>query len=364
MRIALIIAALNAGGAERVMVTLANQLVRKKHTVDLITFNDGQSFYSIDDSVNIISLNLMPNKKNKLFRFFSLPYIEIKRIKAITKLMKKNKYDASISFCFTANLLNIVQYKINCSKTPCIVSERNDPKSYGKLTQFICKNIYAMASYIVCQNDYCVSYYRQTVSKNKLGVIYNPINTEAIAENYSLTKNHDIVAVGRLIPQKRFDLLIDAFSRANLDSGYKLRIFGVGPCYNDLKNQILDLGLQDRVYLEGTVSNVFQKIYQSAMFVMSSDFEGFPNVLLEAMASGIPVISTDFSTGIAKKLIKNNENGFLVPTNNVEALRIAIEKLAQMDKTLITKNNYNIRNFFNIEQITENWLSLIIKLNQ
>ena len=133
-----------------------------------------------------------------------------------------------------------------------------------------------------------------------------------------------MVGVGRLLEQKNFPLLIRAFARLPEQfSDYTLEIYGGGRLEERLQKQIDELGFSDRIRLMGVKKSVMRYIADAALYVMSSDYEGFPNALAEAMASGIPVISTDFATGVARDLIKK-ENGMVVPVGDEDALLAAM----------------------------------------
>ena len=158
-------------------------------------------------------------------------------------------------------------------------------------------------------------------------VIPNPIAASAIPERFEGKRRHTVVGVGRLSEQKNFEMLIHAFAALPARfSDYTLEIYGGGPLEEKLHNVIDEAGLSERAKLMGIKKNVMHYISDAALYVMSSDYEGFPNALAEAMATGIPVISTDFSTGVAGDIVKS-ENGIVIPVGDREALTEAMEKM-------------------------------------
>lgn len=354
MKYLFIIPALNAGGAERVMVTLANELALHNNKVTILTLNTESCFYTLNEKVNVHALNvIIPT--NKLKRIISLPIKEIIRILEMSKFMKKYKPELILSFLFTTNIMSIILHKFN--KIPLIVSERNDPSSYSKGVKFLCKFLYPTADMVVCQGIEVSKFFSNT-KKNKVKVIPNPIYEGSIATNTPVNRRKKIVAVGRLVPQKNFNLLIDSFyDIADKFPEHVLEIYGTGYLKDDLEKKIEQLGLKNRVKLMGLKKNVMLSVYDYELFIMSSNFEGFPNALIEAMASGLPVISTDFASGIAREYITNYKNGLLISTNDRKALSESIEIILS-DKKLQEKmfeNNKKIINNLNVEQIMEKW---------
>ena len=163
--------------------------------------------------------------------------------------------------------------------------------------------------------------------REKCIVIPNPISADAIPPVYTGERRKIVVGVGRLAPQKNFSLLIKAFSRLPADfDEYKLQIYGGGPYESTLNKQIEVLNMQDRITLMGIKKNVMFEIADAVLFVMSSNYEGFPNALVESMATGLPVISTDFSTGVAHEII-GDKNGIVIPVGDEDALVAAMTEL-------------------------------------
>ena len=359
MKILLLIPALNAGGAERVMVTLANEW-SKADDVTLMVFNDGNCFYKIAKNVRIKPLNIMP-LQGGVQRKLSIPPTELKRFKAIYSEIRKEDYDFVLSFCFTTNIFaSLVAIKEKNKKI--IVSERNDPYRYATYIRFLINALYKKCTMVVCQNNEVKKYFKKHKFKNNLVVLDNPVNFEDIPEKRPEFIADEIVTVGRLIEQKNHRLLIDAFNEIkDIYPEYKLKIYGKGPLEEELKKYIKQLKMEDRVLLMGTRKRVMYEVNKSSVFVLSSDFEGFPNVLIEAMATGMPVISTDFNTGVARQLIRNGKNGYLVPTNDLAALVVALENMLLRKKEFETigYENKKIASQYRSDIVAKIWMEVL-----
>lgn len=320
----LFIPRMGGGGAERVMATIANNLCRE-HSVRIVTMTDAESFYALDERVEIVGLGQSINRKNKLTKLFSSVFGGIKVFFALRREVKRWKPEVMLSFLQASNALAIL-LKIFGGKCRLVVSERCDPDERGALNRWFERNFYSKADVIVCQSEKVTKFFREK-DRCKTAVIPNPIAADAIPPRFEGERRHTLVGVGRLSSQKNFSMLINAFSKLpDRFSDYTLEIYGGGPLENQLQEQINFLGLQERVFLMGVKKGVMHYISDVALYVMSSDYEGFPNALAEAMATGLPVISTDFSTGVAKDLI-SEENGIVIPVGDEAALVSAMEAM-------------------------------------
>ena len=196
-------------------------------------------------------------------------------------------------------------------------------------------------------------------------IIPNPLSTNELPDVKSEEYPLRIVAAGRLDEQKNFSMLIDAFSLAKkeLKNNITLTIYGEGHLRDSLYKTIADYGLQNDIFLAGSVQNLLDRINGASLFVLSSDFEGFPNVLLEAMAMGLPVISTDFSTGVAEELIKD-ENGIIVPVNDKDAMSRAIVRIMNdsLMRSKMRVNNVYVRDKYNADVIIDQWIKLMMEV--
>lgn len=327
MRIVCYINALSGGGAERVMSVLANGLSQRGHKVWMITDFSKPVEYPLVDSVERIVYDgeFDPARKGKKFR-------ALRRIFRLRSFCRQEKVDIVISFMRNANFRAIVSAWM--LKTKNLISVRIDPKiGYkSKSAARLAKLLYPMADGCVFQTKEAQEWFAPKVQK-KSQIILNPISDAFYSVEPAPMQQKKIVTCGRLEKQKRFDLLIDAFDKVCEEfPEYKLEIFGVGSLQEKLQEQINTLGRQNRITLMGRCEDVPNTIKTASLFVLSSDYEGLPNALMEAMALSLPVISTDCGGGGARALIEDGVDGLMVPVNSVDALAEAIRKtLAEPD---------------------------------
>ena len=220
-------------------------------------------------------------------------------------------------------------------KIPIIVSDRNDPhKEYKSIINKILMNkFYKKADAFVFQTHEQLEYFNKSI-QDKATIIYNPIKDDFLEDSEKTKYDKTIIAVGRLVPQKNHKMLITAFSKVvEKHSDYTLKIFGKGKLEEELKKHIKNMKLEDKVKLCGISNDIKSELNKSEIFVLASNYEGLPNCLIEAMALGLPVISTDCPCGGPKELIENEKNGILIPVNNKEKMSDAIIRLIE-DKEL------------------------------
>ncbi|ACC80077.1 glycosyl transferase, group 1 [Nostoc punctiforme PCC 73102] len=360
MRLTLVIPSLYSGGAERVLSIIANYWASKGWKVTLLTFCGNQPpFYDLDSRISYIPLhiardssNLIAAVKNNLYRIFKLRL-------AITA----SNPDIVISFMSEANVTTLLATRgLN---VPVLVSERNNPKIrltkssiWVKLRQLT----YPFAQRVIVQTQRALNYFPSSL-KNRICVIPNPVllppNKPCKPQELfnKLPGQKLLIAVGRLESQKGFDLLLQAFANLKDDfSEWQLVILGEGILHLDLTELCHQLQLNGRVYFLGRVKNIYEFLQEADIYVMSSRFEGFPNALCEAMASGLPVISTDCPNG-PREIIRDGIDGLLVPNEDVLALTSAIKLLMSDEekrKNLAT-NASEIAERFSIDKIMEMW---------
>lgn len=317
MRIACVAYMEGFGGAERQIVNLANQLSGRGHEVHLIAIVNRGITYEINPKVNFHSLNkVVAGTKFKQL---------CKRRKDLIKLLTELKCDVSIHFNFQSAyfLSSVCKKKIG----KVIYSERGDPgdKEFSGVMGIIRFIANKGINGFVFQSDEARNYFKGEHVLNNSVVIPNACFLRKTKPNSQLREKR-IINIGRLHEQKNQRLLIDAFANSvAVQNGYTLEIYGEGSLLEKLKQRAEDLKVKENVYFMGTSPNIIKKIANGSLFVLSSDFEGVPNALIEAMALGLPCISTDCRPGGARTLIKVGENGLITPTKDVKALSNAID---------------------------------------
>lgn len=305
------------GGAERQNVMLANALVDRGHDVTLVSMSVNNTFYDIDSRINYIYL---PDRSKGILNLLS-------RYHDIKSLIKTIKPDLTVNFWFQPAYMTAMMSKRLTGKV--IYSERGDPgdNEYSGILGMIRKVVLPRIDGFVFQSKGAQDFFENNVKKRSV-VIPNPVFIHADDFPTITTRRKSIVTVGRLHPQKNQMLLINAFARiVDTFSDYKLEIYGDGDLKDELQSRIDSLEISDKAILKGTSKKIHNLIYDAALFVLSSDYEGIPNTLLEAMALGIPCISTDCRPGGARELIHSGNDGLIVPINDETALANAIKDL-------------------------------------
>lgn len=327
MKIAFYISSLGKGGAERVISNLVNYFSNDSNYEVYLILERPTIDYKVNNNVKTFILD----SKVKNYNIITKKLRYIKYINKLKKIFKVIKPDIIIPFLAVPAFMALLS-KNKDSKV--IVAVRNDPKTEYTtiLKRKMMLYLYPKADGFVFQTKEAQEYFRNIINC-KQTIIYNAISQDFLNyENHSI-KQKKIVAVGRLHWQKNYPLLIDAFEVISKKyEDYKLEIYGEGDEKTKLQKLIADKGLIEKVILKGNVNDVKKYIGDAALFVMSSDFEGMPNSLIEAMALGLPVISTDCPCGGPRELINNKKNGILVEVNNKEELIKSIDMILDNNK--------------------------------
>ena len=318
-RIVLYIDTMHRGGAQRVMANIANYLIEKGWQVILVNdFEPDPNIMQYPVSQRIQRVYLRKELQgNKIIK-------NIERLVSFRKLVKHERPDIILSFLGRPNkrmLLSTIG--LSCKK---VVSVRNDPnKEYGTsvLKRLTANVIFRFADGCVFQTEEAKSYFSKAIQK-KSKIILNPVDDKF----FNVERSHnacDIVSIGRLEPQKNHELLIKAFSDI-VQQGFKGRLIicGEGTLREKLEELTNNMGIQDRVILTGNIMNVEKVLSEAKVFVLSSDYEGLPNSLMEAMAAGVPCVSTDCPCGGPKFLIDDGTDGILIQCGNRRQLKEAI----------------------------------------
>lgn len=339
------------GGAERVIATLSNRFVKYGIDVSIITIYGDQKDYEINEKVNY--LPIICKCRLRIFR-------PIERFIKIRNCVRKINPDVVVSFLADVNI-HVILSLIGMDKL-LIVSERNDPQQdpTQKWMRHLRDILYKRVNGIVFQTDEAKNYFEKILPRNiETAIIANPIkeNLPYYEADYNTT---EFLTACRLNPQKNLKLMIDAVNEV-IREGYdcSLKIYGEGPLHEDLENYINHCNLGSYIELCGFTKEIHEKMAHAAGFIISSDYEGISNSMIEALAIGMPVIATDCPVGGARMYIKNGINGFLVPCNDKEALAGAIRSVLDDKKQAIMLGHSasSIRNELDPATIVEQWLN-------
>jgi len=363
MRIAIVIHSLGGGGAERAAVLLAEGLTEKQHQVSFITlFGEEADFYDLPEEIPRIALKVDGSSANLLQGLQN----NLRRLRSLRQAVDSCQPNIVISFLDKTNVLTL----ISClgSKYPLIVSEQNDPtqNDIGRIWNLLRRLTYPFATMVVsCSQG--VDRNWSWLSPKQRAVIYNPLavkDRDSTVAPLQLDSNfHKVVAMGRLTPQKGFDLLLQAFALISEQfPNWQLVILGEGEQRELLEALARKLGLESQVIMPGLVSNPFPVLQQCELFVLSSRYEGFGNVIIEAMSCGIPVISTNCPSGPGE-IINSGKNGILVPNQDKDRLAQAMKTLMsdpERRQELSAQAQNSLRRF-ELNEIVSQWEQLFNK---
>ena len=353
---------LGKGGAERVINLLANSFA-VKHEVTIITNINSKVEYDFNNRISIISLSKNDNYIARKLRRFSIPILF--RLK---KILIDINPDIIISFLPEPSfrVLALKKHFKSIRNIPTIVSVRNDPNTEynNKLYYYIMKKLYPYADQLILQTNDSKSYFEKHINYNGV-VIPNPVSDTFLSKKYSGTRDKRIVAVGRLEPQKNYKNMIDGFELVhNKHPEYKFEIYGDGVLKSDLQKYINSKEMNNNIVLMGKTDDVKKAIYNAKLFVMSSDYEGMPNSLLEAACLGVPCVSTDCPCGGPREILDEGKGGLLVETKNPIKLSEAIIKLIENEDLADAISTYSNKKsiLYKKENIIKKWIYEICQL--
>lgn len=336
MKILFFVSSMNAGGAERVAATLANAWVRRGDLVTLVPTYTRKStpFYPLNPGVRMIWLT---DRMGWLGRVLVRP---IAKWWAIRRVVREIQPDVIVSFLTNVNV-NVL-YATRSMKIPVIVCERTNPEystAAGKWLPRLRQRSYPWAETIVVQSeDALAGLERHVAGMKRLRIIPNPLPAElplpeSRTDSVSRSARYTVAAMGRLVPSKQFDILIQMFAALIQDHpDWDLVIWGDGPQREALQQQINDAGLNERIRLGGRTDQPWQELAQADLFVMTSQVEGFPNVLLEAMALGKACVAFDCPSG-PRDMTDNGKYALLVPLQDQRGFSQSLAQLMN-DATL------------------------------
>ena len=348
MKLLFVIDNLCFGGAQKIFSFVANELVKKEYKVAVVSYaSDEIPHFGLDDRIQFFSGGAY--KHNGIVKHFE-------KLPCIREVIKMTMPEVIIAFSAIPTLLGILA---SHNKIPVIYCERGDPNQYNSLKDKVMFLGLRLAKWSVFQTEQAQKCFGKKIVQRST-VIPNPAFDVSVKRvcDYST-----IAFVGRFeIRQKRQDLMVEAFEKIlKKYPNAKLAFYGAGEDLEYIEQMCCEKKIIDSVCFKGKVENVCEEIAKAFCFVLTSDYEGIPNALIEAMSIGRPCVSTDCSPGGAKMLIDNYENGILVPCGDVDAVADAVtylydnpkeaDRMGETAKMIIEKYHPDV--------IVEKWIEAI-----
>lgn len=360
-RIAFVISSLGPGGAERVVTELANNLV-SEYEITIIMLVNCSPFYDIDPNVKLLYCSNTGTASTNAIRSL---YNGLGRMTTLYKHLRNEQIQLAISFMTTSNIYTIWATKL--ANIPCIISERANHAIHNLQNRLVkIRNFsYNYCAFLVVQTQENKQFYDKWVASHKIKIIRNPI-AEALRLKREIPRVQNglkyILNVGSFKQGKAQDLLIKAFS-AIPNENWDLVFAGEGPTKNKFEALTKKLGSADKIKFIGNKSNIHDYYNKATIFVFTSEHEGFPNALMEALYFGVPCISTNCPHG-PSDLITDGENGFLIPVGDQKQLE---------QKMLLLMNDVKLQAKFSLRAvqstkrlemkvISNEWIELINQL--
>lgn len=350
---------LGYGGLQKITAFIANSCVTHNLKVTVISMKNTETKQFFLEKVNVIKLNFIDTKNNiRTFRQLMKTSNELKQV------INKESPDLIIAMGNAPLLIS----KLSClgQEIKIIGAERNSPSRYSLIWKLINKWLFSTTSINVFQTKIAMNYYGKLIRKKSV-VIPNPYikNNEITQPFFGEREKVITAAAARFEDKKGFEELIKAFSIVNKEHpDYTLVIYGDGELYQKYVNLAKDLNIHENVQFPGKIDNVAKTIYKSSVFVLPSKFEGIPNILMEVMGVGVPVVATDCHPGGPKLLTKNGDYGKLVPVNNIQALADGIQEIIDNNELSLyySINGMKHMETFSEQKIKRKWIDLILKL--
>lgn len=349
-RIYFITHSMTGGGAERVISIISNYLVNNGYEVTLLLTHNDECKYDLDKRIKMVVRQNVASRDG------------INQIKFIRSWYKKDKGAIFVSFLRRQNLYSLLA--AIGTNVKLVFSERNNPDEKFDIKD---KNTYEMKAIkllskirqvklVVFQTKGAMECYPKAIHK-KSRIIMNPIK-DNLPSPYVGERTKRIVAIGRLTYQKNYGMLIRAFDKFSKNhDDYTLEIYGDGEGKQEIQKYIIKKNLGDKISLKGFSKNIHDDIIDASMYVLSSKFEGLSNALIEAMAIGLPVISTDHPPGGARAVINNYENGILTTNGKTDEMANAMCFIADnKDKAdAMAQNATKIKEYLSTSKICNEW---------
>ncbi|MGN0647450.1 MAG: glycosyltransferase [Oscillospiraceae bacterium] len=340
------------GGAAKNFIGVANYAVQNGFEVHLMTEAGEEPMRYINPAI-IQHYAVMNNAEDAKRRW-------IRCISEVRKKIREIHPDAVISFIESWRSACVLASKF--TRTKCIVSERADPYSRGRKHDKLIFSIFSMADGFVFQTEQAKKYFNKRVQRKGI-VIPNPVFEDDILLPYDGEKKDIIVSIARLdLKQKRQDVLISAFEKiADRYPTYVLNLYGGGPDEEKIREIASRTSCSDRINICGITRDVRRDLGEAKLMVLSSDFEGIPNAVIESMCVGVPVVSTKCSPGGAELLIENGVNGLLVECGDSDRMAEEMEKVLgdQILSDKLVQNAFSIKDKFKEGDLLKAWIKYI-----
>lgn len=331
---------LEQGGAERVVSNLSNRFVKNGYEVLVATEWQGEDEFQIDGRVRRVHVGLKPGdeKKSRLTQFFL-------RIRYLKQFLKEEKPDVLIPFARKALYRGLTAAFF--MKIPVIISIRTDPVGHydRPFDKVQIPFLFPRADGCVFQTEGAREFFAPRLQKNSC-IILNPLNPKYIGVPEPEKRTKTVVQSGRLVDFKNQVMLIRAFHEVHKKhSDYDLKIYGRDTedgTKELLEKTIGELQAHTYVHLMGASDSLEKELVDAALFAFSSDWEGLPNALMEAMALGLPIVATDCPCGGPRTIMTNEVDGLLIPIKNQKAMEEGINRLIE-DPELAERLGRNAR---------------------
>ena len=297
---------------------MANWWVAEGHSVTILTLQASEPFFALDARVSVLSLAAPRARSNRGI------LAGVRRVLRLRRAVRECGSDVVLSFIDVANVHALVATR--GLGIPVIVSERTDPNHHrlGRLWSLLRHTTYQMATQVVVQSEEVKRAFSYV--SDRVTVIPNPVAAVPPCDGAATSCDVDVVAIGRFSREKGFDLLLDAIAKASrMGVPVTARIWGEGPERESLQRQAQSLGIASQVAFPGLTTTPIAALRRGRIVVLPSRYEGFPNVLGEAMAAGCACVAFDSSSG-PRLLIDHGADGLLVPPEDSDALAMAISK--------------------------------------
>ncbi len=369
MKVLLFIHSLGGGGAERVTAALANHWATLGWQIDVVTLASTEADrFQVQPAVHRTAMNLAGESSSMIRRVTE----NIKRIWALRRIIADTKPHVALSMTSRCNVM-LALTSLGFKNMVSIGSERIHPPEYpiGAAWAWLRARVYGLLDAVVVFTGEAQRWVYDHTSAQLVRVIPNPVTWPLVPHRPIRSPNEvgapgrkRLLAVGRLAPQKGFAALIAVFARlASRFSDWELVIVGEGSERAHLQQMIDRLELGSVVFLPGHVGNIGDWYGRADLFVLTSRFEGFPNVLAEAMTYGLPVISVDCATG-PREIVRPQVDGLLIDVDDDSALEGALERLMRntREREQFARRAIEARDRFAIKRVHAMWMSLFQEL--